>query len=99
MLRIIVYMYFRDNKQHMRCEQVRASRLPAVLPVDKPHIHASYNEHEAVVAIDGELLAGSLPSKQMKVLTGWLAFHEEEAYSAWNHAVQGESFDRIEPMR
>lgn len=79
---IIVYMYFRDNKQH-----------------DKPHIHASYNEHEAVVAIDGELLAGALPSKQMKVLTGWLAFHEEEAYSAWNHAIQGESFDRIEPMR
>ena len=65
---------------------------------NKPHIHVTYAEHTAQVAIDGELLAGSLPPKQLKVLAGWLALHEEEAYAAWNQAVQGEAFDKIEPL-
>lgn len=34
----------------------------------------------------------------MKIVVGWLALHEEEVYAAWNKAVQGEHFDRIEPM-
>lgn len=29
----------------------------------KPHIHVHYNEHEASIGIDGELLSGSLPVK------------------------------------
>ena len=65
----------------------------------KPHVHVYYGEHEAVTAIDGELLAGSLPRKQLKIITGWLAFHENEAYKAWNLAVQGEHFDKIPPMK
>ena len=27
----------------------------------KPHVHAYYNEYEATLGIDGEMLAGSLP--------------------------------------
>ncbi len=27
----------------------------------KPHIHAFYGDYEAVIAVDGELLAGSIP--------------------------------------
>ncbi len=58
-----------------------------------------YGEYEAAIAIDGELLAGSLPHKQLKIVTGWLAFHEEEAYKAWNLAVKGEHFEKIPPMK
>ncbi len=65
---------------------------------NKPHIHVRYGEYEASVGIDGELLAGFLPRKQLKILTGWLAFHEEEAYKAWNLAVKGEHFDKIPPL-
>ena len=65
---------------------------------NKPHIHVYYGEYEAAIGIDGELLAGSLPRKQLKIVTGWLAFHEEEAYRAWNFAVKGEHFDKIPPM-
>lgn len=32
----------------------------------KPHVHVYYGEYEAAVGIDGELLAGSLPHKQLK---------------------------------
>ncbi len=65
---------------------------------NKPHVHVYYGEYEAAISIDGELLAGSLPQKQFKMITGWLAFHEEEAYKAWNQAVKGEHFDKIKPM-
>lgn len=48
--------------------------------------------------MDGELLAGALPHRQLKIVVGWLALHEEEVYAAWNRAVQGEHFDKIEGM-
>lgn len=44
----------------------------------KPHIHAFYGDYEAVVAVDGDLLAGSIPAKQLKIIIGWLAIHEEK---------------------
>lgn len=65
----------------------------------KPHIHAQYGNYEASIGIDGELLAGSMPVRQLRMIQGWLALHEEEAYAAWNKAVQGEQFDKIDPLR
>ncbi|MDR0949933.1 MAG: DUF4160 domain-containing protein [Lachnospiraceae bacterium] len=65
---------------------------------NKPFVHVIYGEYEASIGIDGELLAGSLPIKQLKIVVGWLALHEEEAYAAWNRAVRGETFDRIKPL-
>ena len=65
---------------------------------NKPHVHVSYGEYKASIAIDGELLAGSLPHKQLKIVVGWLALHEEEAYAAWNKAVKGEHFIKIRPL-
>ena len=35
---------------------------------NKPHVHVYYGEYEASVGLDGELLAGSLPCKQYKIL-------------------------------
>ena len=60
---------------------------------NKPHVNVCCGEYEAVIAI-----AGSLPSKYMKIITGWLSLHEEEAYKAWNLAVHGKHFDKIAPM-
>ena len=64
----------------------------------KPYIHVSYGEYKASIGIDGELLAGSLPVKQMKLVQAWLVLHEDEAYAAWNNAVAGRSFSKIEPL-
>jgi len=65
---------------------------------NKPHVHVYYGEYQAAIGIDGELLAGSLPRKQLKIVTGWLLHNEEAAYRAWNLAVQGEHFEKIPPM-
>jgi hypothetical protein len=64
----------------------------------KPHIHVYYNEHEAVVALDGELIEGSFPQKQFKLVEAWILIHEQELYANWNKALQGELLDKIEPL-
>ena len=66
---------------------------------NKPHVHVYYGEYKASIGIDGELLAGKLPSKQLKMVVGWLALHEEEAYAAWNLAVTGEHFEKISQLK
>ena len=65
---------------------------------NKPQGHVYDGEYKAAIGIDGELLAGKLPARQMKMVVGWLALHEEEAYAAWNLAVAGEHFNKIAPM-
>jgi hypothetical protein len=66
---------------------------------NKPHIHAYYNEYEASIGIDGELLAGSLPVKQLKLVEAWLTIHEDELYASWNLAVRNEHFGKIAPLQ
>lgn len=65
---------------------------------NKPHVHVYYGEDEAAISIDVELLAGALPMKQFKIVTGWLALREDDAYRAWNLAVNGDHFEKIKPM-
>ena len=65
----------------------------------KPHFHVYYNEFSASVGVDGELISGSLPIKQLKLVTAWAAIHEDELYATWNKAVRNEYFDKIEPLR
>ena len=65
----------------------------------KPHVHVYYGDYEASIGIDGELLAGAIHMKQLKIVTAWLCIHEDELYAAWNNAVRGMHFDKIEPLR
>ena len=65
----------------------------------KPHFHALYAGYEASVGIDGELLAGSLPLKQLKLVQAWAVIHEDELYDAWNKAVRNIPIGKIEPLR
>jgi len=45
-----------------------------------PHIHADYNEFEVLVIIEnGEIYAGDLPSKQLKLVFDWLSGNSEWA--------------------
>ncbi len=66
---------------------------------NKPHFHVYYGEYEASVGVDGELLAGSLPVKQLRLVQAWAAIHEEELYKAWNSAIRGEAFGKIAPLQ
>ena len=65
----------------------------------KPHIHALYGDYEIVVGIDGEVLEGSFPNKQMKLLLAWIAIHEDELRANWELLSNGEGYFKIEPLR
>lgn len=65
----------------------------------KPHVHVKYGEYKASVGLDGEVLAGQIPVKQYRMLAAWLVIHEEELYRAWNLAVAGKPFDKVDPLR
>ncbi|MDR1453957.1 MAG: DUF4160 domain-containing protein [Candidatus Margulisbacteria bacterium] len=63
----------------------------------KPHIHVIYNKHKATIALDGELLDGKLPVKELRRVLAWIILREDELYAAWNRAVRKESIGKIKP--
>ncbi len=65
----------------------------------KPHFHVYFNEYEASVAVDGEILAGFMPGKQLALVRSWAALHEEELYTAWNKTIRNIKPDKISPLR
>ncbi|MDD2232228.1 MAG: DUF4160 domain-containing protein [Sphaerochaetaceae bacterium] len=65
----------------------------------KPHFHVFFGEYSALIGINGELIAGGLPSKQLKLVQAWAIIHEEQLYRAWNNAVKGIPFEKIEPLK
>jgi hypothetical protein len=79
---IIIRMYFLDNQHH------------AV-----PHIHARYSGSEASIRIDdGEILAGELPRKQLRLVQAWIELHRDELMADWDLAVAGENPYKIDPL-
>ena len=64
-----------------------------------PHLHAVYNEHEVVMDFTGEILEGSFPTKQLKLLTAWTALHEDELNANWILLSAGDGYFKIEPLR
>jgi hypothetical protein len=51
------------------------------------------------VGIDGELLDGNIPAKQLKLVQAWAVIHEDELYQAWNNAVRDMPLSKIEPLK
>lgn len=79
---IIIRMYLLDNKHH-----------------NLPHIHAKYADFEASVGIDeGEILAGNLPRKQLRLVQAWIELHRDELLANWEIATGGDNPYKIKPL-
>jgi hypothetical protein len=64
-----------------------------------PHLHAKYAEFEASIGLgDGEVLAGELPRKQLRLVQAWIELHRDELMADWELAVSGEIPYKIEPL-
>jgi hypothetical protein len=80
---ILVSILYEDNDRH-----------------HLPHIHVRYAGEKASVSIeDGTVLAGGLPSRQLKMVHAWIEIHKDELFADWELAVSGEEPFRIEPLR
>ncbi|MDR1187497.1 MAG: DUF4160 domain-containing protein [Bifidobacteriaceae bacterium] len=64
-----------------------------------PTVHAYDGEREAAVGANGELLAGELPIKQLRMVQAWLAIHEDELREAWARTLRHQPPGRIDPLR
>jgi hypothetical protein len=65
-----------------------------------PHIHARYQDDEAVLSIaDGSIVEGKLPSGKMKLVQAWMEIHHDELMADWQLAVQGEPVFKIDPLK
>ncbi len=80
---IIISMYFEIRDKH-----------------HLPHIHVRYQDKKASISIrDGNLLAGELPAKQLRMVQVWIDLRQDELLADWELAKQGEELFRIDPLR
>lgn len=65
-----------------------------------PHIHAYYQEYEAVFDIENaEMIDGNFPRNKKRLVQAWIELHKEELYANWQLAVLGRNPYSIEPLK
>lgn len=69
------------------------------LPHHTPHFHAYYQDDVAVFGLDPiELIAGSLPRRQKRLVEAWAELHQTELLADWERLQTGESPMPIAPL-
>ena len=64
------------------------------------HIHAQYNEYDAVYSLkDVNLLEGTLPSKQNILVIAWIEIHKDELLALWKLSQEDGEFFKIDPLK
>ena len=64
------------------------------------HIHAYFQEYKASVNIlDGEIINGTLPLRQLKLVLAWIEIHKDELLANWELCQNGEVPYKVEPLK
>ncbi len=63
-----------------------------------PHFHAVYGEYEAIISLDGALLAGGMPKRALSMVYEWLAMHRTELLTNWELAQNRKPLNDIKPL-
>jgi hypothetical protein len=65
-----------------------------------PHIHAKYQDAEAIIAIaSGEVLEGGLPPGKTRLVLAWVEIHRDELLANWQLVVTGQQPFKVAPLR
>ena len=64
-----------------------------------PHFHALYQDSKASFDFEGNLLEGSMPQKQQKLIAAWATIHKDDLEANWQLASEEEALFKIEPLR
>ena len=65
-----------------------------------PHIHVTYQDDQAVIAIpSGDLLEGKLQKSKLKLVQAWIEIHQDELMANWQLAVNGQQIFKINPLQ
>ena len=63
-----------------------------------PHFHAYNNNEEAVFTLDGKILKGKIPKKQLKLVEAWSIIHKKELEADWLLCKNNEELFTIQPL-
>jgi hypothetical protein len=80
---IVIYMYFKDNRQHNK---------PHI------HARYQGNEAVFTIP-DGELLEGNIPNSKVRLVQAWIELHKDELIANWELTLLGEQPYKIDPLR
>lgn len=73
--------------------------LEAGEPHHLPHFHAYYQNDVAVFRLEPvDLIAGSLPRRQRRLVEAWAELHEDELMADWELLQAGELPNPIHPL-
>ncbi len=64
----------------------------------RPHFHARYAGQVASIDFAGAVIAGSLPSRAISLVTEWTALHHDELLANWERARREEPLEQIESL-
>lgn len=65
-----------------------------------PHFHVYYAEHKAKVDIRTcEIIDGTLPKKQTKLVLAWAELHHEDLVANWELVMNDEEPFKIQPLQ
>lgn len=64
-----------------------------------PHFHARYGGSRATISIEtGEVLAGSLPKPQLRLIQAWVELRRMQLEADWKLLVTGLAPNKITPL-
>ncbi|OAI41028.1 hypothetical protein AYO38_04720 [bacterium SCGC AG-212-C10] len=68
-------------------------------PHHLPHFHAYYQDHTAVFSLATlDMLAGSLPIRQRRLVEAWAELHLAELEQNWSRIQSGNGRRPIDPL-
>jgi hypothetical protein len=73
--------------------------VEAGAPHHVPHFHVYYQHDVAIYSIDPiELVSGSFPRRQQRLVEAWAELHQEELMSDWQRLQEGQKPLPIQPL-
>ena len=64
------------------------------------HFHAYYQDEVGIFGMDPvEMIAGSLPRRQRRLVEAWAELHQPELRADWQRLQEGQKPTPIEPLK
>jgi hypothetical protein len=64
----------------------------------RPHFHARYDGYTASLDLEGEVIAGKLPRRILRLVQDWAELHAEELLANWQRVLNEEPLVPIDPL-
>ncbi len=64
-----------------------------------PHFHFVFGEYKGVIYIESGIIQAKAPIKVIKKVSEWYELNKEELAKNWELAQNGETLNKIEPLK